>query len=155
MKHKLLEINGEKWIKKVHYDKLKNKKTKIINEKPRLVAPDNFSNTLAVIRWDDEDMIKDIFKNIKPKEYFGELKFLNPEIEGDKPLRVILRDSIYSYDYFIQADKIAESFGYDKKQRTIYMSDKKNQPVILNFNRISVIIAPRIDDDAVDMEGEQ
>jgi hypothetical protein len=119
-------------------------KIKIINKKARLIAPDNCSSTLAVIKWDDEDMIKHIFENQKPKEYFGELKFINPEVEGDKPLRVMLRDSIYSYDYFIQADKIAEAFGYDKEQRTIYMSDKKGQPIILNFNRISVIIAVRM-----------
>ena len=100
-------------------------------------------------------MIRNIFKNEKPTEYFGEFKFINPETEEDKPLRVMLRNAVYSYDYFIQADKIAEAFGYDKECRLIYMSDKKDQPVMLNFNRISIIIAPRVDDDALNVKREE
>ena len=147
MKLKTITINDVEYIKKSHYDKLEKKKTKVINEKARLIAPDNFSNTLAVIRWDDKDIIKDIFKDETPKEYYGELKFISPDTGEDKPLRVVLRDSIYSYDYFIQSDRIAEAFGYDKENRTIFMSKEKNKPVLLNYNHISVVIAPRVDDD--------
>ena len=146
MKMRTLNINHEDWIKKVHYDRISKKKVKIIKEDRKLIAPDNFSNTVCAVRWDDEEAIKEIIGE-KPKQFFEELKFMNPE--GDNPLRVIVKNTIYSYEYFIMAGKIAEAFGYESDEPTIYISSKKNCPVLLNFNRISVIIAPRIDDDAL------
>ena len=151
MKNKILRINGDDWIKKYHYDKLKESKIKIkIREGAK--PPTNPENTLTVISYQETKLVKELLGDTK--EFYGNEEFsTDNESESNKPI-VKINETNYSYEYFIQAKDIARAFGYSTNYN-VYISMENGKPILLDFGSIKIIIAPRVDDDTNCVEGEQ
>ena len=150
---KTLTINKEKWIKKIHYDRLEKSKIKksITKEEIRLndLSPSNPSNTLAVVSMNNLPLLISKLPGIKSfKVTNEEPRFLQPNehMKNNIP-RIKYKNTVYSYEYFLQALEIANAMGCNRDY-DVLMTEEKGQPCLLQFGNMGVIIAPRIDEDS-------
>ena len=142
----IVKIDGVEYIKKSKFDDLKKKQVKIIKNTFSLkdASITNPENTLVITPTESYDRIEPNKIPLKERVRFdGDLEFLNPKKTGGFP-RVRINKSIYSYEYILQAENIAESLGICKDYE-ILVSTKDDEPLMLNFGSFYAIIAPRVE----------
>ena len=140
---KTIELNNVKYIDKKSYEKLLKSKKVITVKKATFsdIATTNPENTIAVLSSKMLYVIEDEIG--KTEKYNGNLDFKNKSLIKEEYPRVIIRDTSFSYEYFLQAVNIAKAFNLNIDY-SIRLTQKKDNPCILDFGNLLIVIAPRI-----------
>lgn len=149
MKMKTINLDGEKWIKKSHYDKLHKQKNKVEKKKFNFkeVCCTGPSNIIAVFpldnfRFGNKIVIPHESGTMEFKEFDGVVKTKHYSLEAGAPI-MDLDGNFYNYDYVIKAKEIARALGNTKEFKTYIVSWGTQKPILLDFINFGVLIAPR------------
>jgi len=141
-----MEINRVEYVKKSEYDKLKATKTKIEKVEENL-SRFTIANCVNVLGIFPMNRIKDV-ENIVKVKFFGHNKkdvlFYPPSDSNIVYPRIKIKNSIYNYEYFIQAEQIGKAL-LKFHDYEIMMANEDDKPVILVFGEMGVIISPRVE----------
>jgi hypothetical protein len=147
---KIIELNKEKYVLKKEYDKLKEKKVKIIESKKEIsfedIAIKNDDYTCGIIN------LSDFSNNVLKKQgldfckvFTNKLKFLESKTEEFNEFPIVkINETIYDFRYFIQAVNIANALNIDNEYK-IKITGNKNKPLLLEFSNFGFLIAPRVE----------
>ena len=140
---KIVTIDKEKYIKKIHYDNLEKRKIKVIKEKCNISDSDflisNPENVLAIFSLYN---CGDDYKNSKIQRIrnFTEVDKLDvrmvgsTEYSGEPIIRVSVCHNIYNYKYLEQAKNIINAFGMGIDFTYNIDRDDKKSCLLLNFS---------------------
>lgn len=150
-----INVNGIEYIKKTKYDILEKKKLKVIRKEIDfsnllVLSPDN---TMSFVNLDflegKENLDKIELSKYKEISIFKS-KMLDTTEENENNgifnPRIKIGKHIYSCNLIEEAKRVIKSMGYDDEDVRFFIhSSKTNEPLLMKFFNVGVLIAPRVE----------
>jgi hypothetical protein len=154
-----INLNGKDFVDKEDYDKISKELENLKTKEPAIKQMDYSTiepcNIMAIVpfkrNFDFKDGELEITNIGKFKEYSGKLKLeikntlKNPEV-------VIIDKSRYSYEYIQKAMKVSKILLFTESPVFYLRCDDKefiqDQPLVIKFDSLVFILAPRLESDS-------